>query len=109
MVGRGNTTSGRGRATARVHELLREREKTTTAHVHAVVDARERITALREQIDRLQAQAADGLRGLVSMGYTRAEVAALCEVTDGDIPRKERATSRRLQVARSSGEPGTAG
>lgn len=104
MPGRGTTTSGRGRATARVRELLRERERTTTAHVHTVVDARERISSLREQIDRLHTQAADGLRGLAGMGYTRAEIAALCEVTDADIPRQSRETSPRLRATRASGE-----
>lgn len=102
---RGNTVSRRGRAAARVRELLRERERSTTAHVRAVVDARERVAALREEIQRLQDQTAQGLRGLVEMGYTRAEIAAMCDVTDTDIPRQTRAANRPHRPAPRGGGP----
>lgn len=97
---RENAVSRRGRAAARVRELLRERERSTTAHVRAVVDARERAAALREEIQRLHDQATQGLHGLVEMGYTRAEIAAMCDVTDTDIPRHARAANRPHRPAR---------
>lgn len=98
-------SSRRGRAAARVRELLRERERVTAGHVHAVVDARERIAALREQLDQLQARAAGGLRDLVAMGYTRTEIAALCDVPDGDIPRRARAANRSHRAAGPGVDP----
>lgn len=80
--------TGRGQAAARVRDLLRERERATTTHVRTVLDGRDRLTALRDQATRLDTQITQALHALADLGYTRAEIAALCDIPEHHLPRR---------------------
>lgn len=91
METRGNSGRGRNPAAARVRELLRERQRATETHVRAVVDGRARLAALRDQAQAATDAVQAGLLALVELGYSRGEVAMLCDLPESDIPRRRRA------------------
>ena len=93
ITARGTTGAGRGPAAARVRELLQERQRITTAHVRTVVEGRDRLGGLREEASRLTGDIEGALHELVNMGYSRQEIAALCDIAEEDIPRRRRASN----------------